>query len=327
MAGIAASGCGASATAPTAPAVSSFSPSNGPPGAVVTLAGSGFTGVTSVAFNGVSASFSVSATNEIKTVVPRHATNGPIAVASSAGAGKSAATFWVDSVTATGFGVSPLRDGTYHLQADEWNSTAQLTIASDGNPDLMITNSAINNVTTGGPGAYPSLYRGCHWGDCTTDSGFPMSVASVEVPRTVTTTYRTSTIASGVWDDSYDIWFNPNAVTADNRGGLELMIWLSHRGTVQPVGSDISSNVTIDGRTYDVWYGVTGNGGTLTFVLTNQTASVANLDLGPLAGFAVARGYMRSTWYLIDVEAGFEPWQGGQGLSVQSFAVCDANGC
>ena len=35
----------------------------------------------------------------------------------------------------------------------------------------------------------------------------------------------------------------------------------------------------------------------------------------------VSRGYTKSSWYLIDVEAGFELWQGGAGLATNSFSV------
>jgi cellulose 1,4-beta-cellobiosidase len=35
----------------------------------------------------------------------------------------------------------------------------------------------------------------------------------------------------------------------------------------------------------------------------------------------VSRGYTKSSWFLIDVEAGFELWQGGAGLATNSFSV------
>src|SRR5438309_12015239 len=143
-----------------------------------------------------------------------------------------------------------------------------------------------------------------------------MTVPSVTSPGTVTTTYRTSTVAGGAWDASYDIWFNPNATTADNLGGLEMIIWLTSQGSVQPLGSEVASSVTIGGRNYNVWYGVNGNRASVSFVLGDQTTSVDNRDLGPLAAFAVDRGYKPSTWYVMDVETSFEPWQRRQGLTV-----------
>jgi hypothetical protein len=55
--------------------------------------------------------------------------------------------------------------------------------------------------------------------------------------------------------------------------------------------------------------------------MTTGTTSVSNLDVGQLAQDAISRGYMSSTCWLIDVEAGFELWQGGAGLATNSFSV------
>jgi Cellulose binding domain/Glycosyl hydrolase family 12 len=55
--------------------------------------------------------------------------------------------------------------------------------------------------------------------------------------------------------------------------------------------------------------------------MTSPATSVANLDVGTLAQDMVSRGYTKSSWYLIDVEAGFELWQGGAGLTTNSFSV------
>jgi cellulose 1,4-beta-cellobiosidase len=55
---------------------------------------------------------------------------------------------------------------------------------------------------------------------------------------------------------------------------------------------------------------------------------VSGLDLGPLAAYAVAKGYIPSAaWYLIDVEHGFEIWNGGARLADNSFTVCTPAGC
>ncbi|MFD2357470.1 cellulose binding domain-containing protein [Nonomuraea ferruginea] len=40
----------------------------------------------------------------------------------------------------------------------------------------------------------------------------------------------------------------------------------------------------------------------------------------------VARGYGQRSWYLTSVQAGFEPWVGGAGLAVNSFAVTTSGG-
>jgi hypothetical protein len=81
----------------TQPAVSisSFTPTSGVVGTVVTLNGSGFTGTTSVTFNGISASFSFVTDSKLKAIVPAGATTGPIQVIAPAGTGISSSNFVV----------------------------------------------------------------------------------------------------------------------------------------------------------------------------------------------------------------------------------------
>src|SRR5439155_15314807 len=50
-------------------------------------------------------------------------------------------------------------------QNNEFGSTAQECISVNGS-SFTITQSAISKPTNGGPGAYPSIYTGCHWGKC-----------------------------------------------------------------------------------------------------------------------------------------------------------------
>lgn len=214
-----------------------------------------------------------------------------------------------------GSGLVSLDGGEYHLQADEWDSSAPFTVCDKGGEEFTVQSSSIDNATNGAPGAYPSLYKGCHWGNCTSGSGLPVQVSAMTLATPVTTSYDTTT-STGEWDDSYDIWFNPASSTDDNQSGLEMMVWLGHAG-VQPKGAVVASDVSIGGSTYNVWYGT----GTVSYVLTSSVTSVNDLNVGPLAADAVSRGYMTGAWWLIDVEAGFEVWDGGVGLTANSFTV------
>ena len=120
---------------------------------------------------------------------------------------------------------------------------------------------------------------------------------------------------------AYDIWFNQTPATTGQPDGSELMVWLNHNGPVQPFGSEVASNVTLGGHTYNIWEGAQSSWDTITYDMTSPATSVSNLDIGTLAQDMVNRGYTRSSWYLIDVEAGFELWQGGAGLKTSSFSV------
>jgi Glycosyl hydrolase family 12 len=97
------------------------------------------------------------------------------------------------------------------------------------------------------------------------------------------------------------------------------MIWLDHDGPVRPFGSQVST-VIIGGRSYEVWFG-TQPWNTISYSLVGRTTSVRDLDIGQFAADSLRRGYFQKSWYLIDVEAGFELWQGGAGLATDSFAV------
>lgn len=215
--------------------------------------------------------------------------------------------------------------GSYIVQNNEWGSSASECITTDGNADFTVANSSISNATNGAPGGYPSIYSGCHWGSCTSGglSSNPVQVSNLSSGKVTTSWSTTQPGGSNAYDVAYDIWFNQTPTTSGQPNGTEIMVWLNHNGSVQPFGSEVASNVSIGGRTYNVWYGTQSTWDTVSYVMTSGTTSVSNLDIGPLAQDSVSRGYTQSSWYLIDVEAGFELWQGGAGLATNSFSVTD----
>ena len=211
-------------------------------------------------------------------------------------------------------------DGSrYTIENNEWGSSAPECITTNGGTNFTIANSSLHS-TSGAPGGYPAIYKGCHWGTCTTGSGFPVKVSAIH-PGTVTTSWSTAQPGgSSHYNVAYDIWFNQSPTTSGQPNGTELMIWLNHNGRIKPFGSQVASHVSIGGRGYDVWYGKQA-WNTVSYTMTTATTSVSNLDLRAVVADAVKRGYISNSWYLIDVEAGFEVWQGGAGLATKSFSV------
>ena len=223
--------------------------------------------------------------------------------------------------------ITPVAGGVYNVQNNEWGSGAAESITTDGNADFTVANSAIDNATNGAPGGYPSIYQGCHWGTCTSGglTADPIQVSSLTSGKVTTSWSTTQPGGSNDYDVAYDIWFNQTPTTTGQPNGTELMIWLNHNGPVQPFGSQIASDVSIGGTSYNVWEGSQGSFDTVSYTMTTGTTSVSDLDLAPLVQDAVSRGYTSTSWYLIDIEAGFELWQGGAGLATNSFSV-DING-
>jgi hypothetical protein len=214
-------------------------------------------------------------------------------------------------------------DDVYAVQNNEFDSSASECVTTDGNADFTVANSGIANATNGSPGAYPSIYQGCHWGNCSSGglTSTPIQVSNLTSGKVTTSWSTTQPGGSNDYDVAYDIWFNQTPTTSGQPNGTELMVWLNHNGPVQPFGSEVASNVSLGGHTYNIWEGQQSSWDTVTYDMTSGATSVSGLDVGTLTQDMVSRGYTKTSWYLIDVEAGFELWQGGAGLATNSFSV------
>jgi len=99
-----------------APKVTSFTPTSGPVGTVVTLAGTAFTGAAAVAFHGTAAAtFNVVSATQITAAVPAGATTGTIAVTTPGGTGTSATSFTVVVTPKVTLKLSGLTNGAIKL--------------------------------------------------------------------------------------------------------------------------------------------------------------------------------------------------------------------
>ncbi|HUZ48097.1 MAG TPA: IPT/TIG domain-containing protein [Terriglobia bacterium] len=124
----------------TAPKISSFTPTSGSVGASVAISGSGFTGASSVAFNGTKAAFTVASDSQINTSVPSGATSGAISVSTSGGTATSSSSFTVSS------GSTSLKSsGPISLNGQSNVTITGLHITSTSGNCVTLTNSS--NIT------------------------------------------------------------------------------------------------------------------------------------------------------------------------------------
>jgi chitodextrinase len=238
----------------------------------------------------------------------------------------SAASSSVSATTASGGGgtvtdctpqgTTSLQGGEYIYQQNEWNSTLQQCATINPSTGAWSLSTATFNTSGGAPATYPSSFKGCHWGLCSTNSGLPIQVSKL---GTVTSSWSTTQVPSGAYDVAYDIWFNSTPTTTGQPDGTEMMIWINHMGGIQPFGSQ-TGTANLAGSNWNVWTGQQTSWKIVSYVLQTGTTSVSNLNIKALIDDAVSRGSLNSAHYLIDSEVGFEVWSGGQGLGTNSYS-------
>lgn len=212
--------------------------------------------------------------------------------------------------------VMPLDGGVYSFQMNESNSKLK-ECANLSGEGFTITTASFNLATNGAPGAYTSIYRGCHWGKCTSSNPFPIQESNIASAVTSVDTTQPPGFNN---DAAYDIWFNRSSTTPGQPNGTEVMIWLNHQGSIQPLGRRVAT-MTINGAQYEVWTGNQSSWKVVSYVASSPLTAVRNMNLLPFFGDAVSRGSLQPSWWLIDVEYGFEIWTGGQGLAMSGFQV------
>jgi cellulase/cellobiase CelA1 len=225
----------------------------------------------------------------------------------------TAPTASADTLICTQFGSTTI-GGRYVVMNNVWGaSTAQCINVT--NTGFQITQANHNNATNGAPASYPAIYVGCHYTNCSPGTNLPIQVSQIS---SATSSIGLSYPSSGTYDAAYDIWLDPTA-RRDGQNATEIMIWLNRQGSIQPVGSRIGS-ITLEGRSWDVWYGNPG-WNVISYVATSLPVTSFNYNVMSFVNDTRGRGYVQPSWFLTSIQAGFEPWIGGTGLAVNSFSA------
>lgn len=204
--------------------------------------------------------------------------------------------------------------GEYNVMNNVWGATTpQCLEVNLDSTYFKVSLSGHNNGSS--VAAYPSIFKGCHWGWCTTkDNPMPVQVRKIE-SAPFTWVVNTDS-ASVTWNAALDIWFGQTG--SGSVYSAEMMIWLDYHGGASPAGSK-KATVVIGGLTWDLYFAILGQN-YIAYKITSPVDSV-NLDLRDFIDDAITRGYLYTPWYMHDIEAGFEIFSGGQGLTTYSFAA------
>ncbi|MFD8433022.1 GH12 family glycosyl hydrolase domain-containing protein [Streptomyces coelicoflavus] len=217
-----------------------------------------------------------------------------------------------DTAICEPFGTTTIQ-GRYVVQNNRWGSSAtQCVTATD--TGFRVTQADGSAPTDGAPKSYPSVFNGCHYTNCSPGTGLPARLDTVSrAPSSISYGF----VDNAVYNASYDIWLDPTART-DGVNRTEIMIWFNKVGPIQPIGSPVGT-ATVGGRSWEVWSGGNGSNDVLSFVAPSAISGWS-FDVMDFVRATVARGLAEDDWYLTSVQAGFEPWQNGAGLAVNSFS-------
>ncbi|MET8230305.1 cellulose binding domain-containing protein [Micromonospora sp. NPDC005298] len=209
---------------------------------------------------------------------------------------------------------SAVIQGRYVVQNNRWGTSAQqcINVTSNG---FEITTLNGSSPTNGAPTAYPSVFFGCHYTNCSPGTNLPIQVSQIS-SATSSISYRY--VSGATYNASYDIWLDPSP-KRDGVNQMEIMIWLNRQGPIQPIGSVVGTT-NLAGRTWEVWRGSNGSNNVISYVAPSAISSL-NFSVLDFINDVRNRGAITNSWYLTSIQAGFEPWQGGVGLAVTSFSA------
>ncbi|MDZ7288360.1 MAG: T9SS type A sorting domain-containing protein [candidate division KSB1 bacterium] len=208
-----------------------------------------------------------------------------------------------------------VKGGEYNVMNNVWGaSTAQCLLVDLDSTYFKVSLSAHNQ---GSVASYPAIFKGCHWGWCTTKDN-PMPLLVKEIESAPFTWIIGTTGVSGTWNAALDIWFD-DMKSFSNDYDAEMMIWLDYHGGAGPAGSR-QATVTIGGLSWDVYFAAWTSWNYIAYRITSPVDSV-NLDLRDFIHDSITRGYLYTPWYMHAIEAGFEIWRDGQGLTTHSFSA------
>ncbi len=218
----------------------------------------------------------------------------------------------------------------YIVQNNAWGSTAGQAITFGLGTKFKVTVQNETRTNNSTPAGYPSIFTGANNNRSTTGSGLPRAISAIAAGSLATSFTWATNGATGSYNAAYDVWFSTGSggdPSASSPSGGFLMIWFNDSPQNQPIGAVIANGtVTIGGKPFSIWYGMNGSRPCVSYI-AQEDLFTWTFSLGDFIQDAITRNCSGTTkcvnpsWYLTNVFAGFEIWNGGVGLEVKDFGV------
>ncbi len=212
--------------------------------------------------------------------------------------------------------------GNYVVMNNRWGTSATQCINVTTSGFQIVQQDGTGNLS-GAPVSYPAIYLGCHYSNCSPNSPLPMQISQI---RSATSSTSETYPGSGTYDAAYDIWLNADTNVTGVQD-TEIMIWLNHTGSIQPIGSQ-TGTASLAGKSWNVWTGNNGQNNVVSYVANPAGVTSFSFSVLDFINDTLRRGsqYGNTSWYLTSIQDGFEPWIGGVGLAVSNFSASVSGG-
>jgi len=215
------------------------------------------------------------------------------------------------------FAVATAQGAHFVVKNDNYGGQQECLAIRGEWPDFTVTESELP-AWHAKPQAYPFILRGCSWGTCSSpDTSLPRQVSALRRP---VATWYTTQVPRGRWDAAFDTWFGTRPMTTGQADGAEMMIWLAARHVPVPPRTRIVHVEHL--RWYLLHWRICLKGTCWNYIQFRRVWPVLRarkLHLLPFIHRAEKDGWIRPAWWLENIEAGFELWQGGAGLATRWF--------
>jgi len=120
---------------------------------------------------------------------------------------------------------------------------------------------------------------------------------------------------------AYDMWLSNSSTGTGSSSStsFEVMVWLSSRGGAAPYGR-VVGHATVNGVTWTVYKGIIKTWVLISFLTPSETTNY-NSDQKPFFDYLITNNTITGTQYLVQLQAGTEPFIGSATLNTSSYSV------